>query len=73
MAATNDQENATTTMTTNGATSADDGDKPTENSVVKEMRRVTLTGFGGIRMVKVNKTYEIKPVEGEVVIRVKAW
>lgn len=39
----------------------------------KEMRCVTLTGFGGVRMVKVQQRPEAKPIEGEVLIRVKAW
>ena len=48
------------------ATAAENASPP------KEMRAVTLTGYGGIKMVKVQKRPEVKPVEGEVLIRVKA-
>ena len=45
-----------------------------ENSTPpKEMRGVTLTGYGGIRMVKVTKMPEVDPKEGELVIRVRSW
>lgn len=40
---------------------------------VREMRCVTLTGFGGVRMVKVQTRPEAKPLDGEVLVRVKAW
>ena len=48
---------------------------PENNGIpVKEMRCVTLTGYGGIRMVKNQKIPEpAGPGEGEVLIRVKAW
>lgn len=39
----------------------------------KLMRAVTLTGYGGIRMVKVTKEPEVTAKEGQVLIRVKAW
>lgn len=39
----------------------------------KEFRSVVLTGFGGLKMLKVQKKPELKPGEGEVLIRVKAW
>ena len=48
---------------------------PQENggAPVKEMRSVTLSGFGGVRMLKVQKQNEPVPIEGEILIRVKAW
>lgn len=60
----------------NGTSSAQDEAKPQENDAgppVPEMRTVALVGFGGIKMVKVYKEPEIRPKEGEVLIRVKAW
>jgi len=52
----------------------DDVTKVHENSSpVNEVRCVRLTGFGGIRMVKVQRRPETKPGEGEVLVRVKAW
>lgn len=40
----------------------------------KEMRAVVLSGFGGLKCVKILKKPEpTKPGEGEVLIRVKAW
>lgn len=39
----------------------------------KQMKCINLTGFGGIRNVKVQSKAEVKPAEGEVLIRVKAW
>ena len=52
-----------------------DHETPHENNAVppKEARCVTLTGYGGIRMVKVQKKPEPTPGEGEVTVRVKAW
>lgn len=71
---------ATTAATAPGVNGAEATDKGasagapgTDNQAVKEMRCVTLTGFGGVRMVKVQKRPEVKPIEGEVLIRVKAW
>jgi NADPH:quinone reductase-like Zn-dependent oxidoreductase len=37
------------------------------------MRAVVLTGFGGLKSVKVLKKPEPTLGEGEVLIRVKAW
>ena len=46
---------------------------PTENSTpAKEIRTIVLTGYGGIRNVKIQNKPEITPKEGEVLIRVKA-
>lgn len=39
----------------------------------KEMRAVVLTGFGGLKTVKILKKPEPTVGEGEVLIRVKAW
>lgn len=39
----------------------------------KEMRAIVLTGFGGLKTVKVMKKPEPTLAEGEVLIRVKAW
>lgn len=38
-----------------------------------EMKAVVLTGFGGLKSVKILKKPEPTVAEGEVVIRVKAW
>ena len=39
----------------------------------KEMKSVVLTGFGGVKMVKVLQKPEPTAKEGEVLVRVKAW
>ena len=39
----------------------------------KQMKCINLVGFGGIRNVKVQSKPEVKPAEGEILIRVKAW
>ena len=39
----------------------------------KEWRNCVLTGFGGVKMLKVQKKAEPKPEENQVLIRVKAW
>jgi len=39
----------------------------------KEMRAVVLTGFGGLKSVKVLKKPEPTVSDDEVLIRVKAW
>lgn len=39
----------------------------------KEMKAVVLTGFGGLKSVKILKKPEPTLGEGDVVIRVKAW
>lgn len=48
-------------------TNGDEAATPT----VKEQRAIVLTGFGGIKSVKVLKKPEPQPAEGEVLIRVK--
>lgn len=61
---------------TNGTSekAADDKAKAEENAPpVKEMRAVTLTGFGGFKNVKILKKPEPSPQAGEVLIRVRAW
>lgn len=44
-----------------------------EKEAPKEMRAVVLTGFGGLKSVKILKKPEPTLSEGEVLIRVKAW
>lgn len=44
-----------------------------EKEAPKEMRAVVLTGFGGLKSVKILKKPEPPLSEGEVLIRVKAW
>lgn len=44
-----------------------------EKEATKEMRAVVLTGFGGLKSVKILKKPEPTLHEGEVLIRVKAW
>lgn len=39
----------------------------------KEMRAIVLTGFGGLKTVKILKKPEPAAAEGELLIRVKAW
>lgn len=64
------------TEETNGtAEKTADGEKAkTEENAppVKEMRAVTLTGFGGFKNVKILKKPEPSPQAGEVLIRVRA-
>lgn len=39
----------------------------------KECRNIVLVGFGGLKMLKIQKKEDPKPGVGEVLIRVKAW
>ena len=39
----------------------------------KEMKSIVLTGFGGVKMLKVQQKPEATPGDGDVLIRVKAW
>lgn len=39
----------------------------------KTMKSVVLTGFGSMKMIKVQQKPEPKLADGEVLIRVKAW
>lgn len=55
-----------------GAVKTEEPEKPVEEPP-KEMRAVVLTGFGGLKSVKVLKKPEPTVAEGEVLIRVKAW
>uniref|UniRef100_A0A2A4KA87 Uncharacterized protein n=1 Tax=Heliothis virescens TaxID=7102 RepID=A0A2A4KA87_HELVI len=48
-------------------------EKEKETPPPKEMRAVVLTGFGGLKTVKILKKPEPTVGEGEVLIRVKAW
>lgn len=62
-----------TNGTTAEKTAADEKAKAEENAPpVKEMRAVTLTGFGGFKNVKILKKPEPSPQAGEVLIRVRA-
>lgn len=59
---------------TNGTSEKAADAKAEENAPpVKEMRAVTLTGFGGFKNVKILKKPEPSPQAGEVLIRVRAW
>ncbi|XP_026687409.1 synaptic vesicle membrane protein VAT-1 homolog-like [Diaphorina citri] len=53
--------------------SKENGEKTPEGPPVKEMRSIVLTGFGGLKTVKIQKKPEPEVAEGEVLIRVKAW
>ena len=64
--ASEEKTDATAAVATNG--------EPEQTApLVKEMRSITLTGYGGIKMVKCANIPEVAPKEGEVLIRVKAW
>lgn len=52
--------------------SKENGEKTPEEPPVKEMRSIVLTGFGGLKTVKIQKKPEPEVAEGEVLIRVKA-
>lgn len=58
--------------TEDGTAKAEEAEKTPEEPP-KEMRAVVLTGFGGLKSVKVLKKPEPTVAEGEVLIRVKAW
>lgn len=63
---------------TNGADTAaaeTNGDEKEEDKPEppKEMRAIVLTGFGGLKGVKVLKKPEPSVQAGEVLIRVKSW
>lgn len=68
-----------TTPTENGSTETPQEEAPEkateekETPPPKEMRAVVLTGFGGLKTVKILKKPEPTVGEGEVLIRVKAW
>lgn len=55
------------------AANATNGDGKSEPDPPKEMRAIVLTGFGGLKGVKIQKKPEPTPQAGEVLIRVKAW
>ena len=54
--------------TTNEEKTAEEG----AAAAPKEWRNIVLTGFGGLKMLKVQKKAEPKPEENQVLIRVKA-
>lgn len=57
------------------APAEDAAEEKTPEVPVKEMRAVVLTGFGGLKSVKVQKKPEpsLQGSAGEILIRVKAW
>ncbi|VVC25457.1 NAD(P)-binding domain,GroES-like,Polyketide synthase, enoylreductase domain,Alcohol dehydrogenase, N- [Cinara cedri] len=59
-------------VTENVVASAAEGDAKVEEPPKAEMKAVVLTGFGGLKSVKILKKPEPTIAEGEVVIRVKA-
>lgn len=62
-------------VTENGTTgeSAEPVAEAENEAPKKEMRAVVLTGFGGLKSVKILKKPEPSVSKGEVLIRVKAW
>ena len=58
-----------------GAPSATSGGEQlaANSSGSNDQRSIVLTGFGGVRMVKVQPRPIVKPIEGEILINVKAW
>lgn len=58
---------------TGDATAETNNASEPEKEAPKEMRAVVLTGFGGLKSVKILKKPEPTLNEGEVLIRVKAW
>lgn len=66
-------ENGTSEVKENGSAEEATTENQAENESPKEMRAVVLTGFGGLKSVKILKKPEPTPGEGEVLIRVKAW
>ena len=59
------------TVTAAAAAPAAEPEVPAEP--VKEMRTITLTGYGGLKNVKCLNKPEVSPKEGEVLVRVRAW
>lgn len=77
-AATNGEQKTETTPENKEAkeNGTGDGAEPVadaEKEAPKEMRAVLLTGFGGLKTVKITKKPEPTLNDGEVLIRVKAW
>lgn len=66
-------ENGTTETSPEEAPEKAVEEKKEETPPPKEMRAVVLTGFGGLKTVKILKKPEPTVGEGEVLIRVKAW
>lgn len=48
------------------------GEEGATAAAPKEWKNIVLTGFGGLKMLKVQKKPELKPEENQVLIRVKA-
>jgi NADPH:quinone reductase-like Zn-dependent oxidoreductase len=57
-----------------GVAPATDTNEPAAaaSNCAQDQRAIVLTGFGGVRMVKVQRRPIVKPIEGEVLISVKA-
>lgn len=66
------EEKPQETVHENG-TSENAAETPKDEPAPKDMRAIVLTGFGGLKTVKVMKKPEPTLAEGEVLIRVKAW
>lgn len=54
-------------------TSENSAEPAKDEPAPKDMRAIVLTGFGGLKTVKVMKKPEPTLAEGEVLVRVKAW
>lgn len=68
-----DQQEKPVTENAAATPAAAEGDAKAEEPPKAEMKAVVLTGFGGLKSVKILKKPEPTIAEGEVVIRVKAW
>jgi len=73
MADTTQQQAADSTTAPEAGAAGQGGGQDPNQPPANESRIITLSGFGGIRNVKVEKRPEVQPKEGEVLIRVKAW
>jgi len=66
------EQNGTESSAT-GASLATSGEQVANSSGTNDQRSIVLTGFGGVRMVKVQPRPIVKPIDGEILINVKAW
>lgn len=73
VAAAGEQEKPTAETTGDQPSAEGNGKAAVAEDPPKEMKAVVLTGFGGLKSVKILKKPEPTLGEGEVVIRVKAW
>lgn len=67
------EENGGTPTAENGGEANGDEKEEDKPEPPKEMRAIVLTGFGGLKGVKVLQKPEPSVQPGEVLIRVKAW